>query len=54
MPDVFTVFLNKDDDDDDDNSFLYGIPPPPPPPRLGEMETSLLISSLQMQMHMIS
>ena len=25
MPDVFTVFLNKDDDDDDDN------PPPPPP-----------------------
>ena len=25
MPDLFTVFLNKDDDDDDE------APPPPPP-----------------------
>ena len=27
MPDVFTVFLNKDDDDDD-----HRTPPPLPPP----------------------
>ena len=27
MPDVFTVFLNKDDDDDD-----HRTPPTPPPP----------------------
>ena len=40
MPDVFTVFLNKDDDDDDDDSpqLKKGIntyvlnPPPPHPP----------------------
>ena len=24
MPDVFTVFLNKDDDDDDENKFFEG------------------------------
>ena len=28
MPDVFTVFLNKDDDDDD-----HRTPPSPPPPQ---------------------
>ena len=32
MPDVFTVFLNKDDDDDDDESFQ--LAPPPPHPKL--------------------
>ena len=37
MPDVFTVFLNKDDDDDDDDdddeSFQLA-PPPTPYPKL--------------------
>ena len=33
MPDVFTVFLNKDDDDDDDDD---NPPPPPPPPPFSE------------------
>ena len=32
MPDVFTVFLNKDDDDDDDDDTLLLIHPPPPLP----------------------
>ena len=32
MPDVFTVFLNKDDDDDDDDDPKFaGVPPSPPP-----------------------
>ena len=29
MPDVFTVFLNKDDDDDDDDDDVYRRPPLP-------------------------
>ena len=33
MPDVFTVFLNKDDDDDDEPlRKLYPSPNPPSPP----------------------
>ena len=38
MPDVFTVFLNKDDDDDcdddddDDDDVLISLSPPPPLP----------------------
>ena len=31
MPDVFTVFLNKDDDDDDDWFSPPHLPPPPLP-----------------------
>ena len=32
MPDVFTVFLNKDDDDDDDDDdVLISLFPPPSP-----------------------
>ena len=33
MPDVFTVFLNKDDDDDDDDDddVLISLSPHPPP-----------------------
>ena len=34
MPDVFTVFLNKDDDDDDDDDDVLislSLPPPPLP-----------------------
>ena len=33
MPDVFTVFLNKDDDDDDDDDddVLISLSFPPPP-----------------------
>ena len=29
MPDVFTVFLNKDDDDNDDDGSFQLAPPPP-------------------------
>ena len=32
MPDVFTVFLNKDDDDDDDDDVLISLSSPPPLP----------------------
>ena len=32
MPDVFTVFLNKDDDDDDDDDVLISLSSPPPSP----------------------
>ena len=35
MPDVFTVFLNKDDDDDDEydaSRSIYAPPPHPPSP----------------------
>jgi len=38
MPDVFTVFLNKDvddDDDDDDDLGVWLLPPPPPPDWMG-------------------
>ena len=32
MPDIFTVFLNKDDDDNDDDDDEIRRPPPSPPP----------------------
>ena len=31
MPDVFTVFLNKDDDDNDDDDESFQLAPPPHP-----------------------
>ena len=44
MPDVFTMFLNKDDDDDLCKSiillggiFFSKLPPPPPPPPKSEI-----------------
>ena len=52
MPDVFTVFLNKDDDDDDDekNTQIYtptvvqgeGVGWTPPPPHLYVLHCSTL------------
>ena len=50
MPDVFTVFLNKDDDDDDEVTVPPPQPPPPPAPphthahKLWEISTITIIA----------
>ena len=53
MPDVFTLFLNKDDDDDDDDASSLSkglddpLPPPPPPPRSQGLDPALFSICLQ-------
>ena len=50
MPDVFTVFLNKDDDDDDDDDDdEVNSPPPPPPPTRPSAQFRMKVGYLQLQ-----